>query len=64
MQKAVVDLVHVGEVIDRSALGVFAVHAVLIHEDGVKADVVETGNLLYAAQVVAVALAEGKIGAA
>ncbi len=47
LQQAVVDLIDVGEVVDRMALGVFVVNAHLVLEDGVKADVLKTGNALH-----------------
>ena len=62
-QQPVVDLIDVGPVVDRVALLVLAVDAVLIVEDRVKAHVLEAGDLLYAPQIVAVALTQGEIGA-
>ncbi len=63
-QQAIVDLIDIGPVVDRVALCVLAVDAILIVEDGVEADVAKAGDLLYLAQIVAVAFAQRKNGAA
>ena len=45
-EQAVVDLIDVGEVVNRIALRVFVVDADLVVKDGVEADVLEVGGLL------------------
>src|SRR5580698_9049023 len=61
-EQAIVDLVDIGEVIDRVAVLVFVVDAVLVVKNGMETHVMKIGSLLYRAQVVAVALAQRKIG--
>ena len=62
-QQPIVDLIDVGPVVDRVALLVLAVDAVLIVEDRVKAHVLETGDLLYAPEIVAIPRPQAEIGA-
>src|SRR5579859_6974634 len=64
LQHAVIDLVHIGPVVNRVALRVLIVDAVLIVEDGVKTYIAEVGDVLHRAHVVAIALPQGEIGAA
>ena len=75
-EEAIVDLVDVGEVVDGSVVGGLrleawvlglaagVVEADLIVKDGVEADGLEVGRLLYGAEIVAVALTEGEDRAA
>ena len=63
-EEPVVDLVDVGEVVDGVAVLVLGVDAELIVEDGVEADVAEVGDGFDGAEVVHVAAAEDKGGAA
>src|ERR1017187_901508 len=62
-EQSVVDLVHISEVVNGAALRVFVVHAVLVVEDGVEANVSEAGNLPGFPKIAAIALAQRKIGA-
>jgi hypothetical protein len=63
VQQAVVDLIDIGKVVLGMSLGVFVVDSDFIVEDGVEADVLEAGNLLYISEIVAVALAQSHDGA-
>ena len=63
LEQAVVDLVDVGEVIDRLARSVFVVEANFVVEDGVEADVLESGDAPGFAEVGAVAFAQAEDGA-
>src|SRR6202140_3556004 len=64
LEQSVVDLIDVGEIVDRFAGGVLVVNADLVMENGVEADVLETGDALGFAQIVAIAVAKRKNGAA
>lgn len=64
MQQTIVNLVHVGKIVDGFSGGVFVVNAYFIVEDGVEADVFDVRGGFHFAQVVAIALAQGEDGAA
>ncbi len=64
LQEAIINLVNVGEIVDRLAAGIFVVQANFVVEDGVEADVFEAGGLLYLAQVAAVIVAKRQHSAA
>ena len=63
VQQAVVDLIDIRKVVQRMALGILVVDSNFIVEDGVEAHVLEAGNLLYIAEIVAIALAQRHDGA-
>jgi len=46
LKQAVVDLIHVGEVVDRLAGAVFVVEASFVVENSVEADIFEAGNVV------------------
>ena len=57
LQKTIVDLVDIREIVDRVAVLVLVIDSDLVMQNGVKAHVLEICYLLYRAQVVAVAIA-------
>src|SRR5262245_42074134 len=59
-EKTVVDLVHVGKVVERTAGVVFVVDAVFVVKNGVEADVTEVGYFLHSSEIVAIAFAHGE----
>jgi len=63
-QQRVVDVVHVGPVVERVAVFIDAVDAVFIVEDGVKADVLEVSHLAHLVEVGLVLRAHDEVGAA
>ena len=63
-QQAIVDLVDVGEVVDRLALLVFVVNADIVIQDAVKANVLEAGDLAHRPQVAAIGIAQAEHGPA
>ncbi len=63
-QQAIVDLINVGEVVHRMPLGVLVINSDFIMEDGMEAHVLETGDLFYVAEIVAITLAQSQDGAA
>ena len=64
LQQTIVNLVHVGKIVDGFSGGVFVVNAYFVVEDCVEADVFEICGGFYFAQVIAIALAEGEDRAA
>src|SRR5580704_6537633 len=64
LQQPVVNLVNVGEVVDRMAFWVFVVQPYFIMENGVKANVLKIGDGFHFAQVMAITLTQTKDRAA
>src|SRR5437868_3405645 len=62
-EKAIVDLVDIGKIVDGFAGRIFVVDANFILKDGVEPDVIEICDSLGLAQVMAIAVAERKNGA-
>src|SRR5882672_6943593 len=63
-QQAVIDLVHVGEVVDRVSLAVLVVYPHLVVKDGVKTHVAKVRGLFQLPQVRAITCAQRQYGAA
>ncbi len=63
-EEAVINLIDVGKVVDGIALRILVVDADFVMKDGVKAHVIEVGDLLYGAEIVAIAFAQRENGAA
>ncbi len=55
LQKTVVDLVNIREVVNRPARAVLVVHAHFVEKNSVEADVLHLRHLLHLAQVLAIA---------
>src|SRR5258708_30305080 len=64
LKQAVVDLIHVGKVVDRLAVVVLVVEAGFVVEDSVETDIFEAGNAFCLTEGVAIAFAEAQDGAA
>src|SRR4051812_9468765 len=64
LQKSVVDLIYVGEVVDRCSVFIFVINADFIMQDAVETNVAEVCDLFHRPQVIPVTLAEGKNGTA
>src|SRR5580698_858265 len=62
-QQAIVDLINVGEVVHGMPFGVLVINPNFIVEDGMEAYVLETGDLFYVAEIVAITLAQSQDGA-
>ncbi len=62
-QEAIVNLVHVGKVVDRLARIVLVVDSDFVVEDGMKANILESRDELYLEEVFPVTLAKRKNGA-
>src|SRR5438309_317027 len=56
--EAVVDFIHIGEVVNRIAVFIFGVDAYLIVQNGMKANIAKIGHLLYGAQIITVTLSQ------
>ena len=63
IEQPIVDLVNVGNIIDRVDLFVFVVHAVFIVENRVEADVFQIGMIPYQSEVLTIAVPQAQIGA-
>ncbi len=63
VQQAVINLIDIRKVVQGMTLGVFVVDSNLIMKNGMEAHVLEAGNLLHIAEIVAITLAQSDDGA-
>jgi hypothetical protein len=63
LQQPIVDLIDIRKIVDRVAVLILVIDPNFVMQDGMKAHVLEICYLLYRAQVVAIALTQGKHGA-
>src|SRR3954447_16971564 len=64
LEKPVIDLIDIGEVVDRVPVLILVVDADFIVKDGVKSHIAKAGDLFDCAQIIAVTFAEREDSAA